>query len=128
MNVLPPGTLRPVLDDLRLRKMAEDITCAAAEQFATDYGSMLPGRMQRIGDAVHAGDREAALDAALSLKASSALVGAVTMELICANLHHALDGADNPAAEKAFREARLHLPHLAAALDARSPAEILLSA
>lgn len=127
MNIMPREILLPVLDDLQLKKMAEDITCAVAEQFATDYGRMLPGRILRISDAVRAGDQEAALDAVLSLKTSSALVGALIMELIGVHLQHALDGADNQAAEEALQEAELHLPRLAAALDARTPTDILIS-
>jgi HPt (histidine-containing phosphotransfer) domain-containing protein len=128
MNISLPGFLLPVLDDRRLRKMAEDVTCAVAEQFATDYGRMLPGRMQRITDAVRAGEREDALDAVLSLRTSSALIGALTMEHICTRLQHALDRADNQEAEKAFQEAKLHLPDLEATLAHRAPAHILLSA
>lgn len=116
MKTLPPGILPTVLDDQRLRKMAEDTTRAVAEQFATDYHRMLPGRILRIGDAVRTGDREAALDAALSLKTSSALIGALRMELICARLQQAIERADSHEAEKALQEARHHHPQLAAAL------------
>ncbi|HEU4666841.1 MAG TPA: hypothetical protein VFS79_04190 [Arthrobacter sp.] len=128
MDTLPPGIPPTVLDDRRLRKLAEDITCAVAEQFATDYGGMLPHRILRIREAIRAGDREAALDAVLSLKTSSALIGALTMELICVHLQHAIDRADGGEAEKAFQAAKHHFPFLAAALANRAPAHILLSA
>ncbi|MFX1821251.1 hypothetical protein PV768_15835 [Pseudarthrobacter sp. CC4] len=126
MNTLPPGILPTVLDDQRLRKMAEDTTCAVAEQFATDYGRMLPCRILRIGGAVHAGDREAALDAALSLKTSSALIGALRMELICTRLQHAIERADSHEAEKALQEAQHHQPQLAAALANTAPSKYIM--
>lgn len=129
MNTLPPEILPTVLDDQRLRKMAEDTTRAVAEQFAADFGRMLPGRILRLGNAVRAGDREAALDAALSLKTSSALIGALTMELICARLQQAIEGADSREAEKALEEAQHHHLQLAAALANTVPSKhIALSA
>jgi HPt (histidine-containing phosphotransfer) domain-containing protein len=128
MTIMQPRILPPVLDDRRLRKIAEDTTYAVAEQFATDYAKMLPRRILRISNALRAGDRKAALDAALSLKTSSALIGAFSMELICFQLQHALDRASGHEAETAFQEAKHHLPHLTAALANRTPAQIPLPA
>jgi HPt (histidine-containing phosphotransfer) domain-containing protein len=126
MNTLPLRILPPVLDDRPLRTMAEDTTRAVAEQFAADYSRLLPRRILRVRDAVRSGDREAAADAVLSLKTSSALIGASRMALICIRLHHALDRADTHEAEKAFQEAKRHLPHLRAALATSARTQILL--
>ena len=128
MNTTPPRILPPVLDDRPLGTLAEDTTCAVADQFAADYCRLLPRRILRIRDAIRSGDREAAVDAVLSLKTSSALIGALRMELICVHLQHALGTADSHEAERAFQEAKRHLPHLTAALANRARTQILLPA
>ncbi|WP_223987873.1 hypothetical protein [Arthrobacter sp. NicSoilB8] len=74
-------------------------------------------------DSVRVEETEAAMDAALSLKTSSALVGALRMERICLHLQQALDRSESHTAEKACQEAEDHLPHLTAALANRVVAQ-----
>ena len=59
------------------------------------------------------------MDAALSLKASSSMIGALRMEQICEDLEQALVMADRDNAVTAGQEAQEHLPELAAAIAAR---------
>jgi hypothetical protein len=58
------------------------------------------------------------MDAALSLKVSSSLIGACRMEHICGTLNHALARGDQSAPLHAGQEAQDHLPELAAAVAA----------
>jgi HPt (histidine-containing phosphotransfer) domain-containing protein len=111
--------MAPVLDESRLRNMTQGTTWETVERFAADYTRMLPHRVERIGNAVRAGDREAGLDAVLSLKTSSSFIGAFRMETICRRLQAALETCDSDAAEKARQETEDHLPHLTAALATR---------
>jgi HPt (histidine-containing phosphotransfer) domain-containing protein len=119
MKNAPPSMPVPVLDESRLRTMTQGITWDTVERFAADYTRMLPRRVQRIGNAVRAGDWEAGLDAVLSLKTSSSFIGAFRMETICRRLQAALETCDSDAAEQARQETEDHLPHLAAALARR---------
>lgn len=52
-----------------------------AFRFLSDYFDLLPRRMQRIIHALHDDDPEAAMDAILSLKIASAMVGAHDAEV-----------------------------------------------
>lgn len=120
MSTTPHGPLIPVLDESRLRNLARDTSSETAEHFANNYARMLVQRVQRLNNSMCSGDLDAALDAALSLKASSSFMGARRMENICGHLHAALRSGDSGAARKALKDVETHLPHLAVALTHRT--------
>ncbi|MDP9821298.1 Hpt domain-containing protein [Nocardioides massiliensis] len=59
---------------------------SATERFARAYLFMLPRRVERIQAAVSGDDAVAAMDAVLSLKVSSATVGARQLQALAADL------------------------------------------
>jgi HPt (histidine-containing phosphotransfer) domain-containing protein len=59
---------------------------------------MLTGRITRITEAVHLADVDAAMDAVLSLKIASNMVGAEAMEHCCLLLQAQLKAGDSDAA------------------------------
>jgi HPt (histidine-containing phosphotransfer) domain-containing protein len=66
-----------VFDAGAVRRLAGDVEDAAfATAFVATYRRLLPERVRRIAAALEDGDPEAAMDATLSLKVSSATVGA----------------------------------------------------
>ncbi|MGO4235795.1 Hpt domain-containing protein [Pseudarthrobacter sp. YAF2] len=65
---------------------------AAALDFLETYLEMLPGRLERILKAIREHDREAALDAVLSLKFASSMCGALTTEACCLELEPLVRG------------------------------------
>lgn len=106
--------LVPVLDVQRLRALVRQVDGNAVHCFAAAYRELLPFRVDRILRTLR--DRDAAMDAVLSLKTSSAMVGALRMEQLCLRLEHALVMADHTAATQAAEDLRRHLPLLDAAL------------
>jgi HPt (histidine-containing phosphotransfer) domain-containing protein len=108
--------LVPVLDCQRLRGLAREMDGNAVHRFAAAYRELLPFRVDRIRRTLR--DRDAAMDAVLSLKTSSAMVGAVRMEQICHRLEHALVLANHTAAAQAVEDLIRHRPQLQDALDA----------
>lgn len=99
----PPDTSgRPlvdptVLDRLRGDLEEDDETCRT---FVGNYVNCLPQRVQRLQLALSTGDFEASMDAVLSLRTSSQMVGAEQL----ANLAKALEGrlrTELPAADPA---------------------------
>ena len=107
----------PILDLLPLMEIADQTGTDAAEEFAETYRRMLPQRVSRIIRALHPLDPKDAMDAALSLRISSAMTGALTMERICTELVVALKAAGLHGAREAGRKVQEHLPQLEAALD-----------
>jgi HPt (histidine-containing phosphotransfer) domain-containing protein len=71
---------RLVFDRLVFDRLASDLgDVAAARRIALLYLDLLEGRVARLATACEADDLETALDAVLSLKVSSAMVGAAAM-------------------------------------------------
>lgn len=82
---------RPVLDFSRFRQLADDLDSPeAAVKFAVTYRGLLPARVNRILSALTIEDPDAALDAILSLKITSAMTGAAQMEHNCLRLQDEL--------------------------------------
>jgi HPt (histidine-containing phosphotransfer) domain-containing protein len=106
----------PALDGAHLRRLAQECSPAAAESFADNYAALLPQRVDRIIRSIAAGDRAMATDAALSLRTSSAMAGALRMSRLCTQVEQDLLAADLAAAAGAAQEIRLHLPELQQAL------------
>ncbi|ASN22648.1 hypothetical protein CGK93_22390 [Arthrobacter sp. YN] len=73
-----------VLDSCKLQALAEELDDSApAIRFLSTYLSMLPGRILRISTGLCLHDADASMDAVLSLRISSAMVGAVETENQC---------------------------------------------
>lgn len=117
--------LLPVLDTMQLLDLADALTPEAAERYATDYLGLLPARVARIVRALDIQDRDAAMDAVLSLKVSSAMIGALRMEHIGVRLENALAMDDRDAALTAGYEAAQHRVQLEARLAGRHDAQTL---
>jgi HPt (histidine-containing phosphotransfer) domain-containing protein len=76
----------PVYDPVQLMSLAEQVGDNAAQAFLDQYLGMLPERLARIRSSISEGDLEAAMDATLSLKVSSAMVGARRLAGCCREL------------------------------------------
>ncbi|WP_159709130.1 Hpt domain-containing protein [Arthrobacter sp. 18067] len=73
-----------VLEPCRLQALADELgDPTPAIRFLSTYLSMLPGRILRISNGLCRHDPDASMDAVLSLKISSAMVGALETENQC---------------------------------------------
>lgn len=107
----------PALDRGPLKRLAREMKSKeAADKFAASYAKMLPQRVDKISHALSAGDDDLAMDAVLSLKTSSSMIGALRMEQHCVRLEHALVMTDHTAAARAGELVRQHQPQLEKAL------------
>ncbi|SDW15715.1 hypothetical protein SAMN04487917_1202 [Arthrobacter sp. yr096] len=74
----------PALEPCRLQTLADDLgDSQPALRFLSTYLSMLPGRILRISNGLCQHDADASMDAILSLRISSAMVGALETEDQC---------------------------------------------
>jgi HPt (histidine-containing phosphotransfer) domain-containing protein len=76
----------PILDAGPLQTLATEVGPAFAEAFIDDYLQMLPDRASKILRALAGGDPRMAADAVVSLKATSAMAGALRLERCCKEL------------------------------------------
>ena len=76
----------PVLDAGPLQVLAAEVGPAFAEAFIDDYLQMLPERASKILRALAGGDPRMAADAVVSLRATSAMAGALRLERCCKEL------------------------------------------
>jgi HPt (histidine-containing phosphotransfer) domain-containing protein len=76
----------PVLDSGPLQNLADEVGPAFAQAFIDDYLQMLPGRAAKILQGLASGDLRAARDAVVSLRATSAMAGALRLERCCQEL------------------------------------------
>jgi signal peptidase len=114
----------PALDRRPLKRLAREMKSKeAAKNFAAAYARLLPQRVDRISQALSSGNRDMAMDAVLSLKTSSSMVGALRMEQYCVRLERALVMSDHTAAAEAWEEVRQHQPQLEKALGSPGPTE-----
>jgi hypothetical protein len=89
----------PVLDLTILAELEDDFDSpSVAHGFARDYIGLWKQRLDRLTVAVNSDDREAALDAGLSLKNSSAMVGAVRLSVLAVKLLQIVQCGDMPSA------------------------------
>lgn len=123
MHKLLNEARQPTLDAQNLRKLARDVCPDAVESFAANYTDHLPGRVDRVVRTVGDRNLERAMDATLSLKTASSLVGALRMTQLCRELELALASEDLPEAGIAAHEISLHLPDLQEALVGRPALE-----
>ncbi|MHA7197781.1 signal peptidase I [Arthrobacter alkaliphilus] len=107
----------PAFDHRPLKRLAREMKSKeAAEKFAASYAKLLPQRVNKISHALSTGNDDLAMDAVLSLKTSSSMVGALRMEQHCVRLEHALVMTDHTAAARAGELVRQHQPQLEKAL------------
>ncbi|WP_314213983.1 Hpt domain-containing protein [Pseudarthrobacter equi] len=88
-DMSPPGQpapaqeavgLLPLVDAAVLEELEEELAgTGMAQRFARDYAAMWDERYSRLAAAVHRHDGDSALDAAISLKISSAMVGGLRL-------------------------------------------------
>ncbi|GKV72808.1 hypothetical protein NCCP2145_21890 [Pseudarthrobacter sp. NCCP-2145] len=97
---------RSVLD--RLGKELDDDGEGYTRIFVANFITCLPGRIERLRLALTTGDLEAAVDAVLSLKTSSQMVGAERLAVLVMDLEAEMRG-------EASRSYLMALPKLAAA-------------
>ncbi|WP_230012413.1 Hpt domain-containing protein, partial [Microbacterium sp. Bi128] len=77
---------------------------AVAKGFARDYTKMWDQRYQSLATSLDSGDETAALDAVLSLKTSSAMVGGVRLAQLSRELEDAIRVRDAHLARLLLRE------------------------
>ncbi|MDP9694394.1 UNVERIFIED_ORG: hypothetical protein J2X79_001949 [Arthrobacter globiformis] len=100
-------THRPALDPATFAILAEHVGNPAAESFLATYLDMLPGRLERIVQALETRDAEEAMDAVMSLKVTSAMAGARHLEHECAQLLASVQREATPAYGGVVRAAAL---------------------
>jgi len=77
---LEAAGLLPLIDAAVLEELDDELAGSGlAQRFARDYAAMWDLRLARLGTAVHSQDEASALDAVISLKISSAMVGGVRL-------------------------------------------------
>lgn len=96
----------------------------AVQRFMSTFLALLPGRVSRILHALRAQDSAVAMDAVLSLKITSAMIGALRMEQLCHCIETALVCGDYAAAEGAGAGIVGHSTVLALALDVPRPSDL----
>jgi len=91
-TALGPDLLElPVLDATVLDDLEEELAQTdLARNFAVDYASMWDQRLDRLATAVKCRDRATAIDAAISLKVSSAMVGGLRLARLAEKLEAAI--------------------------------------
>jgi HPt (histidine-containing phosphotransfer) domain-containing protein len=77
---LKAAALLPLIDATVLDELDDELAGSGlAHRFARDYAAMWDMRLARLGTAVDSQDEASALDAVISLKISSAMVGGVRL-------------------------------------------------
>lgn len=76
----------PLLDPAVLKDLAEDVGPQAATAFAREFAAMWSRRRDALSRALARDDPAEAMDAVLSLRVSSAMVGARRLEELAARL------------------------------------------
>jgi hypothetical protein len=81
----------PILDATVLGDLEEELADSGLMcRFATDYAALWQPRLGRLAVAVEDQDRDAALDAAISVKVSAAMIGGLRLARIAETLEHAI--------------------------------------
>ncbi|MGN7199284.1 Hpt domain-containing protein [Arthrobacter sp. SAFR-044] len=77
---LEAAGLLPLIDAAVLDELEDELAGSGlAQRFARDYAAMWDLRLARLGTAVDSQDEDSALDAVISLKISSAMVGGIRL-------------------------------------------------
>jgi hypothetical protein len=94
---VPHGThnLLPLVDPRVLQDLEDQLNGSAlALRFARDYAAMWDGRVHRLAAAVQNQDCASALDAAISVKVTSAMVGGARLAFLAETLESAIRRGD----------------------------------
>lgn len=103
------GREPPLLDTAVLDDMEEQLgRPGTAWKFAIDYAGMWPERQRSLVDSVEREDRMAALDAVISLKVSSAMVGGLLLACLAEALEAVLRRGDLRDAASVLAMISLH--------------------
>ena len=98
-------TAPPLVDPAALQELGSQLdSTAVAEGFARDYSNMWGQRYQSLALSLESGDEAAALDAVLSLRTSSAMVGGVRLAMKAKELEDAIRVRDDNLARSLLRE------------------------
>ena len=98
-------TTQPLVDHAALQELGSQLESpAVAKGFARDYTNMWDRRYQSLATSLDSGDEEAALDAVLSLKTSSAMVGGVRLAELARELEDAIRIRDAGLAQLLLQE------------------------
>lgn len=99
------ATAAPIVDPSALHELGSQLgSPAVAKGFARDYTNMWGQRYQSLAASLDSGDEAAALDAVLSLKTSSAMVGGVRLAGLAGELEDAIRIRDADRARALLRE------------------------
>jgi hypothetical protein len=85
-----PNQSVPDYDPLKLMVLAHEAGETAAQRFLDDYLGLLPRRQDRILAELSKGEMEEAMDAVVSLKVTSSMVGAIRLNGYCQQLQDQL--------------------------------------
>ncbi|MDI3211493.1 Hpt domain-containing protein [Arthrobacter sp. AL12] len=100
-----PDTAPPLVDPSALQELGTQLDSpAVAKGFARDYSNMWDRRYQSLASSIDSGDEAAALDAVLSLKTSSAMVGGVRLAELARELEDAIRVSDADLARQLLQE------------------------
>jgi len=92
-EVLPPAA--PLVDPAALQDLGAQLeNPAVAKGFARDYTRMWDQRYRSLASALERGDLAGSMDAVLSLKTSSAMVGGLRLAQLAGELENALRAGD----------------------------------
>lgn len=98
-------TTVPLVDPAALQELGSQLESpAVARGFARDYANMWDRRYQSLASSLGSGDDAAALDAVLSLKTSSAMVGGVRLAGLARELEDAIRVRDADRARQLLQE------------------------
>jgi HPt (histidine-containing phosphotransfer) domain-containing protein len=110
----------PVLDFRVLAEVAREVGTGAADRFLATYLGLLPQRIDRVASAIASSDLDAAMDAVLSLRVTSSMIGAVRLELYCRRLQDELADGHFTDAETAKAMLTAHAALVLSEVRARS--------
>ena len=100
-----PDTAPPLVDPSALQELGAQLDSpAVAKGFARDYTNMWDRRYHCLANSLDSGDGAAALDAVLSLKTSSAMVGGVRLAELAGELEDAIRVRDTDRARLLLHE------------------------
>ena len=95
----------PLVDPAALQELGSQLdSTAVAEGFARDYSNMWGQRYRSLALSIESGDEAAAIDAVLSLRTSSAMVGGVRLAMLAEELEKAIRLRDDDLARSLLRE------------------------
>ncbi|MBT1002820.1 hypothetical protein KIH31_09400 [Paenarthrobacter sp. DKR-5] len=95
-------TAPPLVDIRVMRGLEAHVGAGAVADFAASFAGLWGQRFHRISAAADAGDAEGGMDALLSLRAASQMIGAAELASRAADLEDLLSGNSVPAARESL--------------------------